>query len=228
VENSRDDWETRVGFTNTREKRTWVIQAFNRNTADMIHPHVQWTLPDGTRRVVSAAGGAWSQDHWLLTNVQEYTYPPLRGAYPIQSNYDSRSMTEFTETPEEILIQIKLGKIQSFRQARRAQLSIREIFLYRKLHPEDVGKNTMLHGRLSTPWTCLVVVLIALPFGAGQARRNAFVGVASSILICFVYFVFQQLSLALGFGGRLPGWLAGWMPNLLFGLAGVLLTLRIR
>ncbi len=48
--------------------------------------------------------------------------------------------------------------------------------------------NTQLHGRLAAPWTCLVVVFIAIPFGSLSGRRNVLVGVASSILICFVFF----------------------------------------
>ena len=55
-----------------------------------------------------------------------------------------------------------------------------------------------------------MVVLIAMPFGAASGRRNIFVGVVSSILICFVFFVLQQLGLALGTGGRLAPWLAAW------------------
>jgi lipopolysaccharide export system permease protein len=74
----------------------------------------------------------------------------------------------------------------------------------------------------------LVVVLIAIPFGAASGRRNVFVGVASSILICFVYFVLQQVGLALGTGGWLPPWLAGWCPNLAFGITGLWLTSIVR
>jgi len=81
---------------------------------------------------------------------------------------------------------------------------------------------------LAAPWTCLVVVLIALPFGAASGRRNVFVGVASSILICFIYFVLQQLGLALGSGGYAPPWLAAWFPNLAFGLVGLGLTAALR
>jgi lipopolysaccharide export system permease protein len=47
-------------------------------------------------------------------------------------------------------------------------------------------------------------------------------------VICFGYFVLQQLTLALGTGGYLPPWLAAWLPNLTFGLAGLLLTSRVR
>jgi lipopolysaccharide export system permease protein len=54
------------------------------------------------------------------------------------------------------------------------------------------------------------------------------VGVASSIVICFTYFVLLQLGLALGTSGRLPAWLAAWFPNLAFGLAGLWMTARVR
>ena len=47
-------------------------------------------------------------------------------------------------------------------------------------------------------------------------------GVASSILICFAYFVLQQLGLALGPAADVPPWLAAWFPNLSFGLVGLM------
>ena len=86
----------------------------------------------------------------------------------------------------------------------------------------------MLHGRIAAPWTCAVVVVIAVPFAAASGRRNLFVGVASSILICFAYFVLQQLCLALGAGGHLPAWLAAWLPNGAFTVGGVWMMSRIR
>jgi lipopolysaccharide export LptBFGC system permease protein LptF len=87
---------------------------------------------------------------------------------------------------------------------------------------------TKLQGRLAAPWTCLVVVLIAIPFGAASGRRNLFVGVAGSIFICFAYFIIQQVSLALGSAGHLPAWLAAWLPNMFFGAMGLVLTARVR
>jgi lipopolysaccharide export system permease protein len=85
-----------------------------------------------------------------------------------------------------------------------------------------------VEGRLAAPWTCLVVVLIAIPFGAATGRRNVFVGVGSTLLICFTYFVLQQFGLALGTGGHLPAWLAAWFPNITFGTIGLFLASRFR
>ena len=55
-----------------------------------------------------------------------------------------------------------------------------------------------------------------------------FVGVAGSVFICFTFFVLQQVGLALGTGGYLPAWLAAWLPNLAFGVTGLVLAARVR
>ena len=48
------------------------------------------------------------------------------------------------------------------------------------------------------------------------------------MVICFIFFVLQQLGIALGTGGYLPGWLAAWFPNLSFALAGLCMMARVR
>ena len=88
--------------------------------------------------------------------------------------------------------------------------------------------RTMPHNRLATPWICLVVVLIAVPFGALPGRRNVFVGVASSIFICFAFLIMKDLTIALGGGGFVSPWLAAWAPNILFGVTGLVLMQRAR
>src|SRR5206468_8856468 len=111
--------------------------------------------------------------------------------------------------------------------------SIAEILNYKRLHSYLLPNtramlDTQLQARLAAPWTCVVVVLIAIPFGAPSGRRNVFVGVAASILICFADFVLQRVGLALGTGGYLPSLVAALLPNALFGGAGIWLTARVR
>ncbi len=93
---------------------------------------------------------------------------------------------------------------------------------------DTAAYQTKFYGRIAAPWTCLVVVLIAIPFGAPSGRRNLFFGVAGSIFIGFAYFVLQRVSLAFGINGHLPGWLAAWLPNVIFALTGIVLTMRVR
>jgi lipopolysaccharide export system permease protein len=142
-------------------------------------------------------------------------------------------MPEFNETPRQILSDIKLSDAQSLRRSRSADIPLKELRDYLRLHPsmpkaDACALRTKLHGRLAAPWTCLVVVLIAIPFGAPSGRRNLFYGIAGSIFICFSYFVLQQVSLAFGMNGQLPPWLAAWLPNLLFSTIGAVLIMRTR
>jgi len=223
-------WQRNLNFKNDYENRIWNIGAYNTETAEMVKPQVEWRLPDGTRKNILAARAEHSSEGWVFHDVVEVTYVPGQTGTRIDTN--RLAMAEFHETPELIRSEIKISGLSNIRAAKKAQLSIREIRNYLRLHrhlpPAESAKlNTQLYGRLAEPWTCLVVVLIALPFGAASGRRNVFVGVASSIFICFSYFVLLKLGLALGTGGYLPPWLAAWFPNLLFGAAGFWMTSRL-
>jgi lipopolysaccharide export LptBFGC system permease protein LptF len=145
------------------------------------------------------------------------------------------AMPEFTETPEQIRSEIRLAPYMAsiVRGMKKSDIPINEILNYLRLHPNPRRADrdwlyTKLHGRLAAPWTCMVVVLIAIPFGAASGRRNVFVGVAMSIGICFAYFVLQQIGLTAGTAGWLPPWLAAWLPNIAFGSAGAWMTSRVR
>jgi len=141
---------------------------------------------------------------------------------------------EFTETPEEINSKINVTEHFGHQtRTHRADIPLFVILNYLRLDPNpEPGLRswlyTKLHGRLAGPCTCLVVVVIAVPFAAGSGRRNVFVGVAASISIFFVYYVLQQLGFAFGEAGRVPAWLAAWLPNLVFGFAGLWMMARVR
>jgi lipopolysaccharide export system permease protein len=222
-------------FENSRDGRIWRIGVYNSETGEMIEPIVAWTGQSGSNLwQLRAERAVPTNGVWTFYNVREYREEPNSDLPPfpaLQTNV--LAVPAFTETPEEINSEIKISASLSVRTARKADVPITEILNYLRLHPSPTRSDgcwlyTKLHGRFASPWTCLVVVLIAIPFGAAAGRRNVYVGVASSIVICFVYFVLQQVGLALGTGGTLPPWLAAWFPNLAFGLAGIWFTARVR
>jgi lipopolysaccharide export system permease protein len=233
---TRKDWESNVGFYHSqdgeKDRRWWLVESYNLVTGDMVGPRVIWLPLDGTRREIFAEKAAYVDRVWMFTNVNVLEYSAERNEPPTQDKKDFLPMPVFIETPEQFKSQIKINRLNSFKSVRKAQLSVREILEYKRVNPTDTHKRAMLdtklHGRLAAPWTCFVVVLIALPFGAATGRRNVAVGVASSILICFTYFVLLQLALALGTGGYVVPWIAAWSPNAFFALVGLALTWRVR
>jgi lipopolysaccharide export system permease protein len=222
------------GLVNLREGRTWLAGDYNPATSEMRNAQVLCRLRDGSELWLMAARAARVRGVWTFFDVREYRSAPETGSMLAPSlRTNVLAMPQFKETPEEIQSEINLSRGMSLQSKAKADIPITQILGYLRLHPEppDAIKawlGTKLQGRLATPWTCLVVVLIAMPFGAASGRRNIFVGVASSILICFIFFVLQQLGLALGTGGRLAPWLAAWFPNLSFSLAGIWMTARVR
>jgi lipopolysaccharide export LptBFGC system permease protein LptF len=229
-------WVTGLGHYNPVDRRSWVVEKYHLFTGEMLWPHIVW-LPRNSGQIdIFAERGVWTNGVWHFTKVYRFTYPyPTRpGDTPVPEELPELSLPEFRESPEQIRSEIKINRLLNFKSARKIQLSLREILNYYQLHPTGVPPklravlDTKFHGQIAAAWTCLVVVAISLAFGAKAGRRNVAVGVASSIFICFAYFVLQQLSLAVGSGGRIPAWIAAWTPNILFSLVGLALCWRLR
>lgn len=224
----------KFGFTNARDGRTWVVGDYDIRSAVMLKPRVIWRLADGSTHWLEANRASRIHGVWTFSDAKvfrESTVPTARPELVLQTNLLARP--DFTETPDEIRSEIKISKRLSRGRERSADVPLTEIVDYLRFHPKPSRTDgywlyTKMHGRIAEPWKCVVVVLIALPFGAAAGRRNVFVGVASSIIICFGYYILAQLGIALGTGGYLPAWLAGWFANLFFGILGMWLTARVR
>jgi len=226
-----------LGFTNSRDGRKWQIGIYNVDTGEMVRPNVIWAMPDKSYRWLTAERAVRTNGMWAFYNAAEYKEFSETNSLIIpllQTNV--LLMPEFSETPDEIRSEIKLSTAIAslgMKGTRKSDIPIAEIRNYLRLHPNPSASDrrwlyTKLHGRLATPWMCLVVVLIAIPFGAASGRRNVYVGVASSLVICFAFYVLQQVGLAFGASGFVPSWLGAWMPNLVFAMAGFWLTLKVR
>jgi lipopolysaccharide export system permease protein len=222
-----------VGFRNVRARHIWQIGEYDSTTATMINPNVTWTLPDGSWQALQARRADYTNGVWTFLDAQMFIQAGPRGNLVPSFSTNSLALPEFDETPGQILLQIKFSDAQGLLASHSADVPLSELWPYLRQNPDLPAKEaakllTKFYGRLAAPWTCLVVVLIAIPFGAQSGRRNLFFGVAGSIFICFAYFVLQQVGLAFGLNGYLPGWLAAWLPNLIFAAAGIVLTMRVR
>ena len=232
---SSDDSGTQKGYRgyfNAGARRLWQFTEYRVQTAEMTGPKVSWPLPDGSWRELKAERAVHTNGAWTFFNATEYeqtgqTAPEL----PLLAT-NVLAMPQFKETPGDIERDIQFSKYEGL-NPRKLNIPLAKLWEHLRTHPEESPALaskwwTMFEGRLAAPWTCLVVVLIAIPFGAASGRRNLFFGVAGSIFICFGFYVVQQFSLAFGSGGYLPAWLAAWLPNLIFGGVGLWLTARVR
>jgi lipopolysaccharide export LptBFGC system permease protein LptF len=223
-------WKANVNFA--RNERIWNMAGYNVETGEVLKPHVEWVTAEKAKKHLMAQRAVRTNGVWTFFDAHIFTYAPGPNFDPDQMQTNEIAIPEFSETPSDIKVTIKFSKLSSIDAAKKPQLALSEIrYLRKHLLLSQRGQfllDTQYQARLALPWTCLVVVLIALPFGAASGRRNVFVGVASSIFICFAFFILSRFGLALGTGGYIPGWVAAWTPNFLFGTIGIFLTQRVR
>lgn len=129
---------------------------------------------------------------------------------------------EFTEQPSYFKKEVKPSAQMSAFELRRyiAELS-RSGF-------DVVRLSVQFYRKFSFPLMAFVVVLIGIPFSFATGSKGALSGIAMSIAIAIVYLSTAGLFEAMGNLSQLPPVVAAWAPDVLFGLGGMYLLLRVR
>jgi LPS export ABC transporter permease LptF/LPS export ABC transporter permease LptG len=83
------------------------------------------------------------------------------------------------------------------------------------------------HQKFAYPVVTLVMAVLAVPFSLSSGKRGAVTGVAVAVGIAVVYRTVSGLFEAMGNASQLPPLLAAWSPNLIFGMIGGYLILKV-
>ncbi len=244
---SQSEWIANVNFRNESADHWWRASAFHLKRGELISPSVEYPAGGGTTNWLAAERAVWTNGAWLFLNVRLHVRRPPDPDIPEIHMTNRLVVTALTESPRQMQTEIKIGTMTAARAAKQLRFNLRDLVDYRRFHPRLPPDRhalvaTQFHGRLAQPWTCLVVVLIALPFGALTSRRNVFAGVAVSVFVTVAHYFLSQLGLAFGTGLVLPEaiiratpWLAElppilctWGPNALFAALGIWATNKLR
>lgn len=98
--------------------------------------------------------------------------------------------------------------------------------LYREL-PGNVEAQIEWHQRLALPFACLLLCLIGMPLGASTRRDGKSAAMVLTVALAFLYYVGLVSAVGLARSQTLPAWLAIWLPNIVFGIAGIVLIVRL-
>ncbi|MDR0994032.1 MAG: LptF/LptG family permease [Verrucomicrobiota bacterium] len=237
-----------VAYRNVVGNRIWVIDRFDplpSSSYEMTGISLIQRRPDGSDEFrLVAARGRWVDQHWWFENVEMRYYlpseqvdespapiPDMEMHHPLPSaqpdglpiRIPSMEMTMISEEPRDFLNVIKDS-------TERSSLEIMEfIDKHRGLSEETQNRLLVdLHYRLASPWLCLIVILVGVPFGMHTGRRGMGLGILLALLTFFGYYVLMGLCLAWGKNQLIPPVLAGWAPLLIFFILGLVLLRRIR
>jgi len=86
--------------------------------------------------------------------------------------------------------------------------------------------TTELHQRLSFSVACLTFVLIGIPLAITTHRGEKSIGMAISLVVFFVFYLFLLVSKAVDDQPDKFPWMIVWIPNLFYSLLGIFLTVK--
>lgn len=82
------------------------------------------------------------------------------------------------------------------------------------------------YSRVAIPFSCLVFGLFGIPLGLQPHRTSKSIGLGLSIIFIFIYYLLMTVSRSLGENGVIIPFVAAWLPNMLFGVVGIVLLVR--
>jgi LPS export ABC transporter permease LptG len=174
-----------------------------------------------TRRI-HAARAVWepSIHGWILENGWSRDFNgDLVTAY---NEFSVQTFKELTEEPSYFKKEVKPSEQMSVLELRRYIADLSQSGF------DVVRLSVQFYRKFSYPLIAFVVTLIAIPFSFTMGGKGALTGIALSIGIAIVYWSTSSLFEAMGNLSQLPPAMAAWSPDILFGLAGSYLLLRMK
>lgn len=88
---------------------------------------------------------------------------------------------------------------------------------------------TMMHTKLSAPFSAFVMVILGIPFALRNSRSGGMaLGIGASVGIGFAFFVVNAVLLSYGRSGVLPPVVAAWGANVIFVMSSVWMGMSVR
>jgi lipopolysaccharide export system permease protein len=202
-----------LGYDNRKDGRLWFMNRFSERAWLALGVNVHTRGLDGRESSRISAAEAYyddTQGHWVFVNGRELVIDPESGDPLRTINFKQRAFKDFDEDPA---LMLALHKKPN-------ELSLNE--LRRIIDTMPAEENPVVHAYLvrfyallASPFSCLVIVGIAVPFAVSGVRTNPMIGISKSLGYFAVFYVL--ISVAAVFGERqiIAPWLAAWLPNLL-------------
>jgi lipopolysaccharide export system permease protein len=86
---------------------------------------------------------------------------------------------------------------------------------------------TEIHEKISLAFSCFIFILLGIPMAIITRRREKSINFGIAFLIVGVYYILLLGSEALSLQGYLVPQIAMWIPNIITGTIGALLTYRL-
>jgi lipopolysaccharide export system permease protein len=161
-----------------------------------------------------------AKNGWLLRTGVTHVVPD--STFNFQVSFDSARLRRFTERPVELTVNSKLPTEMRFKELGR---------FIKALERSGADVQSMKVERmlkLAIPVASIVILLFGAPLATSTQRGGTAYGIGVSLATTVVFLLLTRVTQAVGGKGIVSPDLAAWVPNIVFGLVGLILFSRVR
>ena len=173
------------------------------------------------KRRIFAERAYWSDalNRWTFENGWERDF---QGTAVTQYRpFDVSTFAELSEPPPYFKKEVKQSLEMNYEELRKYINDLAQSGF------DVVRLRVQLHKKFAFPVMTFVMAVLAVPFALRGGRRGALSGIAMAVAIAVVYWIGMGFFEAMGNASQLPPIMAAWSPDLLFGLVGGYLLLKV-
>ena len=168
---------------------------------------------------IDAEEGVYKGDRWELRNCMVQKLNQGKDAYNISVHASLREDLQLN--PDDFLQSIQSS----------VEMNVRDLIaLIRKVEAEGYDATTYrvdLYTKSAYPFTCIIMALVGISLTARKKLKDGIsISITYGIIIGFIYYIFHNFCVSLGYGGVLPPIIAAWMANLIFLSGSIVLLLN--
>ena len=159
---------------------------------------------------------------WIAEKLMAWDFDPQTGDMLTTTIQQNKPLL-IDRTPQDFVTQERQGNELTYRQLSK---------LASKLEKEGLDATRYRvdkHNRLASPFTCLVMGFLGIPFALQKGRQsNIALGIGQSLGIGVIYFIMQSMITALSYSGALHPIIAAWSTNIIFLMLGIWMLLNVK
>ena len=209
-------------FANSTELRDWYARRFNTQSFEMENPEVHDRKPDGTPDFdIYAEKAQWIDGQWHFFTADVYDH---REDPPLVTHVAETNLPSIKDPPKRMAVEGKSPDELTSSELRSVIRRQRRVGQTANLAKYEVT----YHYRYAFPLTCFIVVLMGIPLGMRVSRSGPLLGVGTALVLVVAFYFLNNITLALGGGGRIPPVAAAWLTNVIFAGVGLVLLIRAR
>ncbi|NNG00669.1 MAG: LPS export ABC transporter permease LptG [Desulfobacteraceae bacterium] len=182
------------------------------NPADRTVSHVSVNFFDrdfNPVRRIDAQGGSFDRDHWILNNLMELRMDASSHTHTIE--YLKQQAFDLNFYPEDLSRVVKKSQ----------EMNILELREYvNKVETEGYDATAYrvdMQGKAALPIACVIMCIIGLGIATrNQAKDGVAVSASFGLILAFLYWTLYSFCMSLGYGEKIPPFLAAWSANIMF------------